>query len=305
MAARENILTKVQKLIDKADDPGCSEAEAEAFRSKAEELILKHAIEQAELERLSGSRTEDPINKYITITEGHKHIRQQLGDMFSTIARYNRCRVVFHGYNYSDGPLYATIVGFPTDIDFCEMLYASLLLEISRNIQPTADLALTYEQNLVKLKEAGMKWADIYGELNRIGQMDRPFTRNVAVKFTKDYTRICEREGRDRMYVQPATHQKSWMEGFLGRITTRIYEDYQRRETNLRSHTNGRGTDIILRNRNERVDAAYDDLFSSVKMGTARRNRSKISDSSYLQGDKAARKASLGHKSVSSRKQLT
>ena len=41
------ILSKVRKLLAKAEDPACTPAEAEAFTAKAAELIAKYGVDRA------------------------------------------------------------------------------------------------------------------------------------------------------------------------------------------------------------------------------------------------------------------
>lgn len=299
------ILEKVRKLIDKADDPAVGEHESDALRAKADELMLKYAIEQAELERVSRKHTEEPVSKRILVTDQKLAIRTQLCDLLYTLAKYNRCQMVAHGYNDAgDFPLWATLVGFPTDIEFTEMLFTSLRLEIARNIHPKPDPRASYEDNLITLKEAGLKWADIFELLKSVGQAEDPFTRNKAVRYTKDYTKACDERGRERMYVQPVTHQRSWMAGFNWRISQRLAEERRRMEDQFKDRVKTRvgGTDLVLRDRNQRVLEMYDHLFPNTR--SAKRQNNKIASGSWAGGEEAAKRASLNKRSVKSPKQI-
>lgn len=301
--SRGKILERVRKLIDKADDRSVTREEAEAFRLKADELMLRYAIEQAELERVKGKPTEEPISRSVQVASGGIVIRNHLADLMFSVSRHNRCRSVSHGYNApNEHPVHMTVVGFEADVEFAEMLFTSLRLEVANRMWPSADPSLSYTENLILLKESGLKWKEIHHELHKAGLLDEPFARNVAVRFTKEYTKACKERGRERMYVQPVTHQRSWMTGFNFRIEQRLRESRRRTDEGLREATKGRGVELVLRSRTDRVEEVYESLFPNAK--TIRPIEGKLVHGSFDQGDRAGKRVSLGEKGIEQRAEL-
>lgn len=84
-------------------------------------------------------------------------------------------------------------------------------------------------------------------------------------------------------------YRKSWMSGFIFEVATRLRALYsQATETSP-----GTGTDIVLRNRADDVDAAFSDMFGNVRESAGRNLRG----SGWGEGADAGRKADIGQKS--------
>jgi hypothetical protein len=118
-AADTRILDRVRALLAKAESTEFAE-EAEALTAKAQQLIAQHSIDEALLAAETGSRTE-PGGRRVGIDNPYEQPKALLLD---AVAEANRCRAVWmkeFGF--------ATVIGFPSDIDAVELLYTSLLVQ--------------------------------------------------------------------------------------------------------------------------------------------------------------------------------
>ncbi|WP_328340568.1 DUF2786 domain-containing protein [Micromonospora sp. NBC_00421] len=113
------VLDRVRALLAKAESTTFP-AEAEAFTGKAQELIARHSLERALVEataadpgRAGGIRigTDAPY-------PGAKALLVQ------EVAAANRCESV-----WSDDLGFATVLGFPADLEAVELLHTSLLVQ--------------------------------------------------------------------------------------------------------------------------------------------------------------------------------
>src|SRR5687767_5610829 len=89
----EPLLARVRELLAQAEDPGVTEAEAEAFNGKAVELIARHGIDSALL--ASAGEMRDEV--------GHRAIRidnpyaRDKAHLLTCVADPLRCQTV-HTY---------------------------------------------------------------------------------------------------------------------------------------------------------------------------------------------------------------
>jgi hypothetical protein len=119
--AEDPVLAKVRALLAKAESTQFA-AEAEALSAKAQELMSRHAIEEA-LARASGAREERPGVRRLPVDDPYAEAKSLL---LSTVASANGVRCVWYGP-------YAmmAVVGFARDLDAVEVLFTSLLVQAS------------------------------------------------------------------------------------------------------------------------------------------------------------------------------
>lgn len=112
-------LDRVRALLAKAESTGFPE-EAEAYTAKAQELMARHSIDYALLSVGVGARDE-PVGRRIGVDNPYEAPKVLLLD---AVAGANRCRSV-----WSSTFGFATVLGFPADVDGVEMLFTSLLVQ--------------------------------------------------------------------------------------------------------------------------------------------------------------------------------
>ncbi len=113
------MLERVRALLAKAESTQF-ESEAIAFTAKAQELMTKHALDQAMLAG-AGSSPAAPGVIRIAIDPPYLDAKALL---LQVIAGHSRSRAVLH----QDVEM-STVIGFSTDLDAVELLFTSLLVQ--------------------------------------------------------------------------------------------------------------------------------------------------------------------------------
>lgn len=111
------ILERVRALLAKAESTTFSE-EAESLTAKAAELMARYAIDRAVLEHGDGSA---PCAIRLPVDDPYANAKSLLLDK---VGAANRCRAV-----WSQALGFATLFGFPAELEMVELLYTSLLVQ--------------------------------------------------------------------------------------------------------------------------------------------------------------------------------
>ena len=121
-ADRGRLLNRIRTLLAKAESTEFA-AEAETFTAKAQDLMTRHAIDEA----LLGESADDPIEvRGVRVHISNPYPTEKV-QLLSQVARANRSQAVWNR------PLgLATVIGTPTDADLVEMLFTSLLIQATR-----------------------------------------------------------------------------------------------------------------------------------------------------------------------------
>jgi hypothetical protein len=131
---RESILSKVRKMLDLAEGSD-KQGEIDAALAQAQKLMTLHAIEQAELDKLKGNVREQIIKRKVSVGPSGSPISSAKGNLSVAVAELNRCRVYrSDSRNPESGVFEYTLVfvGYESDVDFVEMLWTSLSLQMDQ-----------------------------------------------------------------------------------------------------------------------------------------------------------------------------
>lgn len=290
---KSKILEKVRALLAKADSTEF-EAEAETFRAKADELMAAYAIEQWQLDAADdadrASRT--PERRDVNISwywaDNYSHINKHLFTMFSDVAKHCRCKVIWWNPLRDESGRKVPVLGLPADLDYFDMLFTHLQMQLGSKLQPGVEEGDTYIQALVRMKEAGMKWEAIGERLIRAGLMEGPYERKVGVKFTSDYTRFCEDSGRERKYINPKTYQRSFVDGFITHVAARL-----RDQKEDQAEKGGTGMELALRDISKMLDEEAEGMFGRPNQrGTVSTEHAR-DPQGYHAGSTAGREANI------------
>jgi hypothetical protein len=124
----DTMLEKVRKLLAKAEDPGCTPAEAAALNDKAAELIAKYGVDRALL--AASSPEIDPVGDRVIAV--HAPYALDKTGLLATVAGALRCRTVRRKDLQRGGYAYTIhLFGFASDLERTELLYTSLLVQAS------------------------------------------------------------------------------------------------------------------------------------------------------------------------------
>jgi hypothetical protein len=118
----QRMLAKVRALLAKAESTTFPE-EAEALTAKAQELMARHAIDDAMIDSQAGTG-DDPVGVRVQVDPPYASPKSLL---LAEVASANRCRSV-----WSSDLGITTLFGFESDADFVEVLYTSLLVQATR-----------------------------------------------------------------------------------------------------------------------------------------------------------------------------
>lgn len=121
-ADRDRLLTRIRALLAKAEATN-HPAEAETFTAKAQELMSRHAIDEALL-HARADESIDLLTRRVHLSSPYASTKVLL---LSAVAQANRSRAI-----YLSGYAMASVVGTPVDVDQIELLFTSLLIQATR-----------------------------------------------------------------------------------------------------------------------------------------------------------------------------
>ncbi|MEV6564094.1 DUF2786 domain-containing protein [Streptomyces kronopolitis] len=132
-AAADRALGRIRGLLAKAEATDYAE-EAEALSAKAQELMARHSIDEALLDRADGpggGRPGGPSAVRVGIEGPYEQAKALLLD---AVAAANRCQAV-----WAADVGFSTLVGFAPDLEAAELLYTSLLLQATSAMHRAGD----------------------------------------------------------------------------------------------------------------------------------------------------------------------
>lgn len=122
------MLEMLSKLLNQAEN-AATEAEAEAFFAKAQELATLHAISLAEARAhaANSQRREQPTHEQITIGQPRQHVNSHLCLLSAAIGEANSLRT-----NVAANNTYIIWFGLPSDIEKATLLLHSIAHQMVR-----------------------------------------------------------------------------------------------------------------------------------------------------------------------------
>lgn len=276
MADREDVMRKVRAMLDKAAST-TFDGERDSFLKKANDMMTAYTIESWELEmaKPAGTREKPELKDYEYGHTGDHEIDQTLYEIFYRLADLCRVKVGLLSYQH------AKVVGYGSDLEYLDLLFTNIRLHMAVNMVPHADPSLSYLENLAVLKEAGYKWQKVYelmvivhpdhfpqgsvpkgyetGQdlISHNGSHFKPtMLRAIGVRFTKEYTDFCKSQNRERIYTNPDIYKRSFLQGYVQRLSSRINE--------LKEDA-GAGTALVLRGREDDLMEKLYEMFPNLR----------------------------------------
>lgn len=170
----DNVLSKVRSLVQRAEHPATPPDEAATCRAKADELMLKYAIDQATLRDSQPAASQTKPGKIvIDLCDAGIPYESQFTMLVMVICEHTRTQALFLGAQmdksaldswkivYGDFKVQAEVYGFESDLKYFEILYTTLLLHMSNGIDPRPDPSLTDDENAYNLHNSGLNWGEI------------------------------------------------------------------------------------------------------------------------------------------------
>ena len=119
------LLDRVRKLLAKAEDEGCSQAEAEALTAKAAELMARYGIDRALLGALH-PETDKPADRVFTLVNPWGDVKRHL---LAGLALALRCHCV---QTRSEAGTRLHVFGYTSDLERADIMFTSLLVQMAR-----------------------------------------------------------------------------------------------------------------------------------------------------------------------------
>ncbi|AVP41407.1 hypothetical protein SEA_YARA_73 [Streptomyces phage Yara] len=315
----DKMMDRVQALLNKAESTD-SEAEAQTYREAAERIMKKYQIDEAMLAhaRMAEGIDDKPDTRRITFADSFSPLIEQLFSLACSTAEHTGCE--FLGFWSGEGYM----VGYEKDLDYAEMMYASIRLQLLQRVDPKANPHKGYDENVYTLHEAGIKWQSIAHMMEQarynapVGSLAEswpvtPWEVDGQGKGKKDGGRLiraakrhCRDNGLEYVAIaDPKKFRRSYAEGFVGEIRARLY-DLERVGKEVRD-TAGSGAELALVGRKDRVRKAMEDLEmlhgihkSQRKEETGGRKKKytapKTDWSAYDRGSQDGKRADLGRR---------
>jgi Protein of unknown function (DUF2786) len=121
-----DLLDRVRKLLAKAEDEGCTPAEAEALTGKAAELMARYGIDRARLGALH-PETDKPASRLFDMDNPWAAVKAHL---LSGLATALRCQCILLSRREPGSRLH--VFGYASDIERADILFTSLLVQMVR-----------------------------------------------------------------------------------------------------------------------------------------------------------------------------
>lgn len=121
-------LRRVQALLAKAESTEFP-AEAETLLAKAQELMTRHAIDEAMLTAAGSHRRDDIVTELVGVDPPYAGPKAAL---LSAVGNANGCRVIIQGRG--SGPKRCAVVGHRSDIAKVTTLFGALSLHAARTM---------------------------------------------------------------------------------------------------------------------------------------------------------------------------
>lgn len=146
--ADDALLSKVRKILAKAEDPATTPEEAETYTAKAAELIAAYGIDRALL--AAGAPGSDVVGDRVVVLDAPYALDK--AQLLSGVAIALRCQVVQRtSYEQGRKRLSMHLFGFGSDLARAELLYTSLLLQagsvLPRTFAPPGESLAAYRRS--------------------------------------------------------------------------------------------------------------------------------------------------------------
>lgn len=123
-----DLLDRVRKLLTKAEDEGCSPAEAEALTAKAAELMARYGIDRALLGAIR-PESDKPADRKFTLDNPWGDVKRHL---LAGLVTALRCQCV--QTRDGDTGTVLHVFGYQSDLDRADILFTSLLVQMARGL---------------------------------------------------------------------------------------------------------------------------------------------------------------------------
>lgn len=258
-AKKADILAKVRALMELASRNSTPPGEAEAARERADILMTKYALDSWLLKQEDDAPLAKPELRWFDFQWWASNpFKHQLWWMFAEMGKHCRCEVVSAKLKYDEG-YRIPVVGLPSDLGWFDLLFTNVMLFMVERVDPVAKPGLSVNENMARMREAGMPWAEALNRLVRarivksiaeeewekepynidIGRREKPnptnryrkdgrgqnklyFSKRTYESTITNYRRWCSETGHEQSKVSQSTFRRNFANGFAAEVNDRL-----------------------------------------------------------------------------------
>lgn len=253
----ENVIAKVQKLLERAGHSEANEAERDACLAKADELMNKYRIERAMLNFDHREQSKPIVNREVEIDPA-ADFADEIKSMMARIFRHAGCQV-------SMGWRKVTVVGYEEDIVFGSMLWADVHREFVDKMFPRWDAWRDFDSNVQRIKDSGRSWMQIVEMAPENAGLNANSGSRLRSAYKREYARL-GLEATKEHTRSPQRYRQSFASAFETELASRLrHYDAQ----NSDASDIGDKAALAVRTDNDRIREAFYDLFPNHRPKTA------------------------------------
>ena len=236
--APENIIRRVQSLLERAAHAGTDEHEREVCQQKAEALMAKFKLDRAMLNfQRKGKRVNEPVHRVYdklnladnAAMQTNRDWKEEVGIEFAI--KHLRQDIYSHaGCRYYETGAEFNVVGYEEDIFYADMLWTNVFMDVTQNLFPRWNNEIGFDANVFYLKNAGFSWPQVreIGLANNARDRSGALTYdNAGSKLRTGYNRHAKKVGFVKPKEQPRNpnlYRRSMVDGYASRLRARLYE---------------------------------------------------------------------------------
>ena len=215
----KKIQDRIASLLRRAEHPNTTPEEAQACQEKAEALVQKYRLEEAELHLTEEQKRvfDKKVYGYSTF-DGWTY---EFGTLVLTIADHTNC---LYSYSGSDGGY--VLLGYPHDVFYADVLIQRAIQAYNELVYPRWNETYSLEKNIYRTKMSGRTWEEVFGHL----PLSVCKELQEKYKWPLDFLERSFRKYEKEMGLEPATftrrheaYRETLRKSFRTRLGDRLY----------------------------------------------------------------------------------
>lgn len=277
--AEQKIMTRIMRLMERANHPETPEAERVACMDRAEEMMARHMIDRMDLKPESTSKVvADTWDIMWGDIDGE--FRYHVQDLVLMVVKH--CGIRVHpdiGYARDENgrtemPLRKRfkLVGFPEDMMYADQIWFRVFKEFVSNISPKWDASKPLAENVYQFARAGLSWGQIHSAASNARE-DRyglpELLNGGGAKLRNLYREECQRRGEE--YNKTRTHEAyraTFVQSYSATIGRRLRDMRDSAKEHIADNDKFA---VALRSTQERVDEEFYRLYPEYDPAVIRR----------------------------------